>query len=659
MHEYSIRSLSKLESAKGWLSLGIQVFPLHSGQKAARFKWAPWLVGLSNPKLEQHWSEYPDDDLAIIPGDQLVVLDADTDEALAALESLEAKHQLHPDLIVETRKGQHHYFRIPEGVTVRANSHSTEQYPERIDVRTGRHSVVVAPSTGKKVLGCSVISLQSMTPVTQELIDELMSHNGESTEVSSWGQGVQGFAEHGDEELINNYVRAMLSHLDPEEGGHDLWIRTLMAVHNATHGAAAGLEIVDEWSSAGETYPGRRTLESTWKSFRNDGGLTIGTIIWRLGRQGLDWVSVCDAASPQFETEEYEVITTTLRSAADINEHPLKQFSITSCLDEIKANAQGMKPALPPLALQGQMTVIYAPPNTGKTLLTLHMLIQSIGARHLNPRQAYYVNCDDSADGLLCKAELAQAYGFEMLADGYGGFQSKALMHVMVDMTAKNQARGTVLILDTLKKFVNVMDKTESSAFSEICRGFCLKGGTVIALAHTNKACGADGWPIPGGTSDVKDDWDSGYVARISKSSRCSKRVIEFKKVKGRGDLPEYVRYSYTANQGYLEMLTSVAREDDLGIEGLGLQHESQPSKDERIVAALKETIQRGVNPQMLIVDEVMSKTKAGKAKVKGILDRYEDALWRHTKKEHGAKHYELIGDAVRQVAVIDEDDFF
>lgn len=79
------------------------------------------------------------------------------------------------------------------------------------------------------------------------------------------------------------------------------------------------------------------------------------------------------------------------------------------------------------IAIIGQATTIYAKPNTGKTLLVLWMLIDSIKAGRIIGKDVYYVNADDDYRGLVFKTELAEKYDFEMLAPGHNGFESAAL----------------------------------------------------------------------------------------------------------------------------------------------------------------------------------------------------------------------------------------
>lgn len=71
-----------------------------------------------------------------------------------------------------------------------------------------------------------------------------------------------------------------------------------------------------------------------------------------------------------------------------------------------------------------------------------------------------------------------------------------------------NDYSNTVIILDTLKKFSDLMNKGRAKEFNSILRSLTAKGVTVIALAHTNKYEGEDGKPIFEGTGDLRNDFD-------------------------------------------------------------------------------------------------------------------------------------------------------
>ncbi|ENM3880658.1 toprim domain-containing protein [Vibrio cholerae] len=250
----------------------------------------------------------------------------------------------------------------------------------------------------------------------------------------------------------------------------------------------------------------------------------------------------------------------------------LDQFAITN-IEEMRSMLANDNWVLDRLALMGQITIIFAKPNSGKTLLTLRMLIDSVKVGSISGEDIYYLNSDDTLRGLTTKAELAAQHGIKMLASGYNGFKNSHLAVMLEQLTARDEAKGKVLILDTLKKFSDLMNKTESSAFNEIMRGFVSKGGTVIALAHTNKARDADGKVIFQGTSDTVDDADCCYTLDVVNSAddsfrgtKMTTKTVLFENFKARGDNTDKVSYQYTKVEGepYSALLDSVKPVDEL-----------------------------------------------------------------------------------------------
>lgn len=100
----------------------------------------------------------------------------------------------------------------------------------------------------------------------------------------------------------------------------------------------------------------------------------------------------------------------------------LKSFSITGESKQMETSLLDEHFVLKGIALRGQMTVLYAKPNTGKTLISLWLLIQSINEGSIDAKHIFYVNADDDYRGLITKTKLAEQYGFEMLSPSYKGF---------------------------------------------------------------------------------------------------------------------------------------------------------------------------------------------------------------------------------------------
>ena len=99
-----------------------------------------------------------------------------------------------------------------------------------------------------------------------------------------------------------------------------------------------------------------------------------------------------------------------------------------------------------------------------------------------------------------------------MLAPRHNGFESKDLADYIMLMINENSVKGKIIILDTLKKFVDLMDKKNSSIFMNVARAFSSHGGSLILLAHTNKHRDANGKVVAGGTSDIIDDADCSFT---------------------------------------------------------------------------------------------------------------------------------------------------
>jgi len=222
------------------------------------------------------------------------------------------------------------------------------------------------------------------------------------------------------------------------------------------------------------------------------------------------------------------------------------------------------------VALLGQATVFYAEPNTGKTLLTLWMLIEKIKEGDLIANDVYYINADDNFRGLQSKLEYAEKYRFNMLAPGHNGMDSSMVERLMSDSARAKQANGKVFILDTLKKFADIMDKASQRRFNTSMREFTSQGGTVIMLAHTNKHRGYDGKLIHAGTSDMRDDSDCVYLID-EVSNEGGRKTIMFTNDKDRGDVIKQCCFSYSVEEGvyYGDLLESVKLESSDTTKGI------------------------------------------------------------------------------------------
>ena len=133
--------------------------------------------------------------------------------------------------------------------------------------------------------------------------------------------------------------------------------------------------------------------------------------------------------------------------------------------------------------MMGESTAIFAPPNAGKTLILLTLLHSGVSEGAVTAGNVYYINADDGGAGLAEKLALMDDIGVHTLCPGESGFKPAALAELLRSAARKETARGVVVVIDTLKKFADLMSKKDSADFGEACREFVRRGGTVVALA--------------------------------------------------------------------------------------------------------------------------------------------------------------------------------
>jgi len=158
------------------------------------------------------------------------------------------------------------------------------------------------------------------------------------------------------------------------------------------------------------------------------------------------------------------------------------------------------------LLVQGHLTVIVSKGNGGKTTV----MIQACAEMAMAGYEIFYVNVDASADQLKGYHDHARENGYTLLApDLHVGKSADDVVEMLFRMSkADENYAGTVLVLDTLKKFAEMMNKKLAKDFYSMLRSLTAKGMTVICLAHTNKYDDKDGKPIYEGVGDLRNDFD-------------------------------------------------------------------------------------------------------------------------------------------------------
>lgn len=299
-----------------------------------------------------------------------------------------------------------------------------------------------------------------------------------------------------------------------------------------------------------------------------------------------------------------------LASQALAKQHPLIPFSNRGYADELEAEAADTKPLLGEFVMDGQATMIYAPPNTGKTAIILHLLLKAIEEGRIDPNKVFYANLDDGSRGLATKNRLMQDAGAHMVATGRRGLKLMHIVQAMIQAIEDGTALGTLIVIDTIKKLADPMSKKDNREFAQVCRAYVMAGGTVVALGHTRKNRKADGTLEYQGTTDIKEDFDAVYMAEVLTSKAGStQKLVRFKMDKKRADSPDEIGYTYADQPGmtYEEKLASITpvHPDELD----GYRAETEKYSHIAVMEELKRMIEAGEGQGKMALAKKAAKT--------------------------------------------------
>jgi hypothetical protein len=633
---------------------GFQPVPILPGTKKPAVKWKNGKFEMSARNIRRYWAKHPDHELAVILGPNTLVWDADTPEGVIALYMLEKSFDISPNVIVETNRGEHHYFRLAEGAFAKSDAPDKSEHPDRVDIKTGNALAIVPPSTGKRYGLREADSIIDLVEIDQPAIDAFYRHNGRDAPRKPSDTDPVGPPTCHDPGPLAKEIRNLLKHIDPNTGYED-WARVGMAIHMEFGGSDAGFHLFDEWSSQGEQYPGSAELVKKWRSFDGYTGtpVKLGTL-YHLAIQG---GAEIESLGEEFFTVIDDAEVTALADAP-LPDHGLVAYSLRGMSSKFEAEMLDHRFILGLIAILGQWTVIYAPPNSGKTLLVLWLIIAAIRNGNIQPDDLFYVNADDNHQGLTAKLKLAEKHGFHMLAPGYRDFQAKNFLQLLRDLCASERAHGTIVILGTLKKFTDLMDKRTASEFGSAIREFIAQGGTMIGLAHVNKKRDADGKPVYSGTTDVVDDADCAFVLDVI-SDEGDLRTVGFENIKSRGQVAKLAvyRYSTAEGQSYTDLLASVEPVEEAEAAALKQAAAEFDEHDFTLIQAVQTSIRGGVTAKTKLIAEVMDSAGASRRKVEQVIEKFtgsdpEKDHWTSTRGARGLTTYELlpepeIGDIV------------
>jgi len=263
----------KLAVALATYNMGFKVIPLIPDSKKPATRWGEWEGDVNEEMICDYWNKYSAYGVGILINHSLCVLDADSEDAHKALCQLEKKFGCFSNFKVETSKGIHFYYLVADGVLVKLSAHSTEKHPERLDVKAGRSLVVGPHEKGKKLLRCDINHINELTPITQEFVDAVVTHNGGNKAVTTSPAKLKLGKKVSEAKIVPvadrkpDLAKKILSHIDPDVGYGD-WFIVAAGLHHEFVGSEEGLDVFDQWSQGGTKYKSRDEIESMWRSLK-------------------------------------------------------------------------------------------------------------------------------------------------------------------------------------------------------------------------------------------------------------------------------------------------------------------------------------------------------------------------------------------------------
>ena len=268
---------------------------------------------------------------------------------------------------------------------------------------------------------------------------------------------------------------------------------------------------------------------------------------------------------------------------------------------------------IPNLIIAGHLILIPAEPNGGKTTILLYLS----GLMARKGLKVIYVNADTAAAEAKAAAIYAKTHGFTMLLPDFkAGLSVKNIGYELEELAGQDiDCSDTVIVIDTLKKLIDVLNKRLNKDFFSLMRKLTAKGITIILLAHTNKHKNEQGLPVYEGTGDMRSDVDE-LIYFLPVKNQDGSTTVTTKPDKVRGKF-EPITFTISKDR-------EVSQEKQvIDVTKLKNQQEQQ-AKDQQSINSITSILTGAVLNQKEILNKVIP-LGLGERTCKTILSKYSD----------------------------------
>jgi len=283
------------------------------------------------------------------------------------------------------------------------------------------------------------------------------------------------------------------------------------------------------------------------------------------------------------------------------------------------------------LIVQGQLHIIAAEPNGGKTTVFFYLAGEMVAKGF----RVVYVHADVSAGDSKEFVEKAEKEGISLLLPDMK--VGKSMADIVAKLENQNKTAsdlsGVVFIFDTLKKMADLINKSATKRIMSTLRGLTAKGATVICLAHTNKYPDKNGRPVFEGTGDVRSDADNLIYLIPDKHSDGSMTVsVE----------PDKQRAALEKMSFKISPEREVTRLDEYQDIAGRKQAQNQKEKDQSVIEKVTVAIRAGKSKQSDIIKDCKA-NDLSERQSRNVLKRYAKGQAKLWNVRRGAENNSLL----------------
>lgn len=396
-------------------------------------------------------------------------------------------------------------------------------------------------------------------------------------------------------------VSEALKKIDPDTD-HDTWVKVGMALHST--GQQWAFDLFDSWSrgdlnnAVADKYD-YYVLVDKWNSFKEDKGITIGTLFY-----------IADPKEPDAEPEPIMA-----DNADDLMDELFGDFMLT---DEQIEEIADPEWAYENLIVEGHLTIVASPANGGKTTVLNYIA----GELAKEGYKVNYFNADVGAGDSKYYYHYAKKHGFNLyLPDmGVGGGMIGVIEQLKRLNDAGHSLKGHIFFFDTLKKMADMINKSDVKNLLALFRKLTAKQATVVCLAHTNKYHDKDDKPVFEGTGDIRNDVDELIYFNPVKNADGSMTVSTFND-KVRADFTSALTFNIDADRT-VELSEQFVDTYDAS------KRQAYRDKNADVIEAIKVALSNGERNQSEIVELVKSGMTASKSRITRTLGMFDGADW-------------------------------